>query len=116
MGFEASLGSGSFTNLIDPTAGDHHFPSGPPAGFASNDRVLTVEPNSATGEQCHFEVYRADSVRLTTTRFGGGDWRWRLCSHDGRALVEAEGYRTESKCREAVAILRSCASLADSAD
>ena len=57
-------------------------------------------------EPCRFEVYRADEVRTTSTRFTGGDWHWRLCDEAGRALVDAGGYRDERKCRDAVALLK----------
>jgi len=63
-------------------------------------------PREAPGaEPCRFEVYRADEVRTTSTRFTGGDWHWRLCDAAGRALVDAGGYRDEQRCRDAVAML-----------
>ena len=53
----------------------------------------------------HFDVYRADEMKISSTRFCGGDWHWRLIDAAGRTLVEAGGYRTEEKCREAATIL-----------
>jgi hypothetical protein len=57
-----------------------------------------------------FDVYRADEVRTTSTRFVGGDWHWRLCDEHGRALVDAGGYGDERACRAAVALLQAHAS------
>lgn len=57
-----------------------------------------------------FDVYRADEVRTTSTRFVGGDWRWRLCDEHGRVLVDAGGYGDERACRAAVALLQARAS------
>lgn len=54
----------------------------------------------------HFVVFRAEEVQLTSTQFGGGDWRWRLTDQAGSTLVEGTGYHTESECVEAVALLR----------
>lgn len=59
-----------------------------------------------------FDVYRADETKVSSTRFCGGDWHWRLIDAAGCTLVEAGGYRTEEKCREAVAILQSRAGFA----
>jgi uncharacterized protein YegP (UPF0339 family) len=67
---------------------------------------------AAGDEPCRFEVYRADEVRTTSTRFAGGDWHWRLCDAAGRALVDAGGYRDERLCRDAVAILHEHAAAA----
>ena len=77
---------------------------GPEAGPA------LVQPGES--HRCHFAVFRADSVRVTSTRFAGGDWRWRLSDQDGAVLVEAGGYRSEAHCREAVAILQARAARA----
>jgi len=78
--------------------------------LASNDQP--DPPEAAERARCHFHIYRADAVRLTTTRFSGGDWRWRLSDDAGRILVEAGGYRSEAHCREAVGILQARAALA----
>ena len=53
-----------------------------------------------------FEIYRSDSVRVTSTLFAGGDWHWRLANRASETLAEAGGYRTQKACREAVAVLR----------
>lgn len=54
---------------------------------------------------CHFSIFQADRVSITSTQFAGGDWRWELSDRDGAVLVAADGYRTEGQCRDAVAIL-----------
>ena len=55
---------------------------------------------------CHFEVYRADEFRTSSTSLAGGDWRWLLSDAAGVTLVEAGGYRSEDACRQAVALLQ----------
>lgn len=72
----------------------------------SRTPIEADEPNISDGAACRFEVYRADQVRLTATQFSGGDWRWRLLDKAGQILVEAGGYPSEEKCREAVAVLK----------
>ena len=67
---------------------------------------------TAEFHRCHFSVSRADSIRVTSTKFVGGDWRWRLSDQVGAILVEAGGYRSEAHCREAVAILQARAARA----
>jgi uncharacterized protein YegP (UPF0339 family) len=57
----------------------------------------------------YFEIYRANEVSLTSTLFGGGDWRWRLCAAAGVVTANGGGYSTESACKSAVAALRSAA-------
>jgi uncharacterized protein YegP (UPF0339 family) len=57
----------------------------------------------------YFEIYRADEVSLTSTLFGGGDWRWRLCAAVGVVTAEGGGYSTELACKTAVASLRGVA-------
>ena len=81
-------------------------------GFASNDGAIPTEPDLSEQGRCHFEVFRADQVAMTSTQFGGGDWRWRLSEHDGKCLVEAGGYPSEARCREAVSILQARAAFA----
>lgn len=61
---------------------------------------------------CTFEIYRADEVRVTATRFSGGDWHWRLSGAAGEMLLDTGGYRTESDCRKAVLLLKNEAALA----
>lgn len=66
-----------------------------------------AEPNPvAKTRDDHFIVFRAEEVQLTSTQFGGGDWRWRLADEAGSTLVEGTGYHTESECVEAVGLLR----------
>lgn len=55
----------------------------------------------------HFQIYRADTVCLTSTLFGGGDWHWQLVSEADQILAECGGYRTERDCLAAVQALRS---------
>ena len=57
----------------------------------------------------YFEIYRADEVSLTSTLFGGGDWRWRLCAAVGVVTAQGGGYSTELACKSAVASLRGAA-------
>lgn len=59
-----------------------------------------------------FEVFRADEVRVTSTRFAGGDWRWRLADAADNTLVEGGSYRSELACLEAVRLLRERANFA----
>lgn len=60
----------------------------------------------ATARDDHFEIFRADEVRMTSTQFSGGDWHWRLMSAVGAILVEGDGYRSEQECANAVALLQ----------
>jgi uncharacterized protein YegP (UPF0339 family) len=53
----------------------------------------------------HFEVYRDEPIRLTTTLFSPSHWHWRLCSDSGDILAVSEGYQTEQTCRSALAAL-----------
>ncbi len=59
-----------------------------------------------------FEVYREDEVRMTSTRFSGGDWHWRLSDAEGLILLDTGGYPSERKCREAIAVLKEMAAFA----
>lgn len=93
---------------ISPAA-DRHFLAQSGHGYASNDLTPV---GIAEARQNHFAIFRAESVSLTSTRFAGGDWRWRLSDPDGTVLVEAGGYRSEAHCREAVAILQARAARA----
>ena len=87
------------------------FAASRPLLFSTDSPVVgPVQPGES--HRCHFAVFRADSVRVTSTRFAGGDWRWRLSDQDGAVLVEAGGYRSEAHCREAVAILQARAARA----
>jgi len=76
--------------------------------FASNDHGgggLLEARGIAAYEDCHFEIFRKDEERMTSTLFSGGDWRWRLVTTGGLILAEASGYPSETTCRTAVAIL-----------
>jgi uncharacterized protein YegP (UPF0339 family) len=53
-----------------------------------------------------FDVYRTDERKVSSTRFCGGDWHWRLIDEAGCTLVDAGGYSTEEGCLEAVTILQ----------
>jgi uncharacterized protein YegP (UPF0339 family) len=53
-----------------------------------------------------FEIYRAHEIRMTSTRFSGGDWHWRLCDAAGQVLLDTGGYASEGECLNAVAILQ----------
>lgn len=57
-------------------------------------------------ELTYFEIYWADWVRLTSTRFAGGEWHWRLCTAAGIALARGGGYRSEAECFSAIDIVR----------
>ena len=77
--------------------------------FASNDPTGTStleELGVAADEECHFEIFRENEERMTSTLFSGGDWRWRLVTTSGLILAEASGYPSEPTCRAAVAILQ----------
>jgi len=86
------------------SAADGHFLRHDARGFASNDDPAHAEP--CNSHLCHFSVFRADSISVTSTQFAGGDWRWRLSDHEGVLLVEAGGYPHEAQCRKAVAMLQ----------
>jgi uncharacterized protein YegP (UPF0339 family) len=43
---------------------------------------------------------------VTSTRFSGGDWHWRLLDADAAVLIEVGGYSDERACREAIDLLR----------
>jgi uncharacterized protein YegP (UPF0339 family) len=72
----------------------------------SGAAVFRFAPASREEVPPHFDVYRADEMKISSTRFCGGDWHWRLIDAAGCTLVEAGGYRTEEKCREAATILQ----------
>ena len=81
---------------------ESHFRRLDKAGPAQTDGMLTGM----------FEVYRADEVRMTSTRFGGGDWHWRLSDGEGLILHDTGGYASEGECLRAVAILQENAGFA----
>ena len=87
------------------------FAASRPLLFSTDSPVVgPVQPGES--HRCHFAVFRADSVSVTSTKFAGGDWRWRLSDQEGAILVQAGGYRSEAHGREAVAILQARAARA----
>lgn len=58
------------------------------------------------GASCTFEVYRADEARVSSTRFVGGDWHWRLLDGEGLILLDTGGYASEGQCIAAIGILQ----------
>ena len=80
----------------------------PPA----SDMTASPAAEQATPASGRFEIYRMDEVRVTATRFSGGDWHWRLSDASGTCLVDAGGYPSEGECRKAVVLLRCEAALA----
>lgn len=64
---------------------------------------------AAEDNRPRFNIYRSDSVSLTSTLFSGGDWHWRLMGPDGSVLVDCGGYTAEKDCREAAIALRDVA-------
>jgi len=97
------VASGVFS--LTPASPDH----------PSNRREVDASSGqSANYEQlaCQFEIYRAEEVRISSSRFAGGDWHWHLSGASGQILVAAGGYRDELACREAVALLQHDASIA----
>jgi uncharacterized protein YegP (UPF0339 family) len=77
-------------------------------------QVLSVRgsPEPGVHAPCKFEIYREDEVRLSATRFSGGDWHWRLKDASGKLLLDAGGYDTEAECQDAVHLLQAEAALA----
>ena len=59
-----------------------------------------------------FEVFRTEEIQVSSTKFAGGDWHWRLATFSDETLVEGRGYPTEQSCLEAVTLLRQRASSA----
>ena len=75
------------------------FAASRPLLFSTDSPVVgPVQPGES--HRCHFAVFRADSVSVTSTKFAGGDWRWRLSDQEGAILVQAGGYRSEAHCRD----------------
>lgn len=72
------------TPSASPTS-DHYFLNPGARGFASNDGAdgQLSQANPAESGRCHFSVFRADSVSVTSTQFAGGDWRWHLSDQHG---------------------------------
>jgi len=57
----------------------------------------------------YFEVFLADLVRLTSTRFSGGDWCWRFCTAQGVVVAYGGGYRNEAECMSAIQTIQRAA-------
>jgi uncharacterized protein YegP (UPF0339 family) len=95
-------------------ASDSHFLNRQGSGFVAKNPVRGHGERTAPGEsgQCRFSIFRIDEVGVTSTRFVGGDWRWRLSDPNGATLVEGGGYRKEAHCRRAVALLQAGAARA----
>jgi uncharacterized protein YegP (UPF0339 family) len=110
MGDNCNISEKSFSSNLQP-ANDGPIPRAIRCGCVSacpeNREALIARPSAFEAPRCHFEVFQADEVMVTSTRHAGGDWRWRLCDQDGIVLVEANGYRTERHCRRAITILQS---------
>jgi uncharacterized protein YegP (UPF0339 family) len=68
--------------------------------------LLMSTPAARDEAPPRFDVYRTDERKVSSTRFCGGDWHWRLTDAAGRTLVDAGGYSTEAGCLEAVTILQ----------
>lgn len=72
-------------------------------------RLVSATPATLpelTEASCTFEVYRADEVRSSSTRFVGGDWHWRLLDGEGATLLDTGGYASETECIAAIGILQ----------
>ena len=79
------------------------------SGLASNDNdsgPQPVERDTSPDEECHFEIFRKDESRMTSTLFSGGDWRWRLVTSGRLLLAEGYGYSSAVACRAAVEALQ----------
>lgn len=86
----------------------NHGMSVPPAANEAPRRQTVLATLCASGHS-HFDIYRTDQVRLTSTLFGGGDWHWRLTGSSGAMLADCGGYRNQRDCLAAVEALRAVA-------
>jgi len=113
MAFHTSLRLNG-TSAARRSGPDSHFLDRRGRGFASNDssNVALVHAQPGEARRCHFAVFRAEKVTVTSTLFEGGDWRWCLSDQEGVILVEAGGYPSEEHCRAAVAALQAGAARA----
>ncbi|MPS67103.1 MULTISPECIES: hypothetical protein [unclassified Novosphingobium] len=76
-------------------------------GVRPLERGNAPRPGMQDDAPSHFDIFRAESVSVTSTLFAGGDWRWRLVSCVGTVLVECGGYRSQALAAAAVDLLRS---------
>jgi len=53
-----------------------------------------------------FEIYRDEQIRVSSTRFCGGAWSWRLCTPTGEIVAQSRAYEREQDCRAALALVR----------
>lgn len=76
---------------------------------ASNDQAtdgLAEDFDLLASVDCRFEVYRKSEQRVSSTKFCGGDWCWRLVTTEGHILAEAAGYPNRGSCEVVVVALR----------
>lgn len=74
--------------------------------------TAAAQSEGSENSRCNFDIYRSDQVRLTSTRFEGGDWHWRLADAEGSVLLDAGGYASARECLSAIAVLQENAGLA----
>lgn len=76
---------------------------------ASNDQAsegFAEDLDLLVRGECRFEIYRKNEQRVSSTRFCGGDWSWRLVTTEGHVLAEAAGYPSQGICEVALSALR----------
>ena len=87
-------------------------PSSVPALFSEGRTKTRTEgklppvPEAWALSDPFFEIYRADKVRITSTLFSGGDWRWQFSVASGVIVARGAGFGSEMECRAAVTALR----------
>jgi uncharacterized protein YegP (UPF0339 family) len=57
-------------------------------------------------KSAYFQIFRAESVMLTSTRLAGGDWQWQLHASTGALIAGGYGFRSELECLTAVKFLK----------
>lgn len=101
-------------------AGDENAPTEFSRSIGDEDRVRSIPPwrsiplwvsNDAAG--MYFEIYRAETVVLTSVLRGGGEWFWRLCSSTGSVQALSAAYSSKRDCLDAIEFLRRGAREAD---
>ena len=117
MGHEGASPCRSFALPRRREAANVHFRRLGEAALPSDGMLLQVIPLRSSPESrghapCRFEIYREEEVRLSATRFCGGDWHWRLSDAAGQLLLDAGGYDTEGECRDAIRLLQAEAAFA----